>query len=75
MSDGMTDYMEELKRNAPYSSHYRFNIEPIDVIDDWGLSFCLGNVVKYIARCNHKGSKKQDLEKAIWYLQREVAKL
>jgi hypothetical protein len=29
-------------------------------------------VVKYITRADHKGNRKQDLEKAIWYLKREL---
>ena len=48
--------------------------EVIDVIEDWGLGFSLGNAIKYIARCEHKGNKKQDLEKAIFYLKRELEK-
>ena len=53
--------------------HYTFaNIEPIDVIESWGLGFHLGNVVKYIARAEHKGATVEDLKKAAWYLNREI---
>lgn len=84
MSDGYTDILleerqkilKELQEKSPHSSHYRKGkIEPIEVIEDWGLGFCLGNAIKYIARADYKGSKKQDLEKAKWYLEREIAKL
>ena len=46
----------------------------IDAIEDWGLDFCLGNVVKYISRAGHKDSNKvvEDLKKAAWYLQRKI---
>lgn len=55
--------------------HYKKSkIEAIDVIEDWNLGFCLGNAVKYIGRCEHKGTKKQDLEKVIWYVQWELKK-
>ena len=55
--------------------HYKqTSIEAIDVIEDWDLNFSLGNVVKYIARADIKGSRKQDLEKALWYLKRELQK-
>lgn len=47
--------------------------EAIKVIEAWGLGFCLGNTVKYIARAEHKGATVQDLEKARWYLDREIA--
>lgn len=58
-----------------HPNHYnKGEYEVIDVIEDWGLDFSLGNAIKYIARCNHKGNKKQDLEKAIFYLKRELKK-
>ena len=61
------------KKTGP--AHYtRFDIEPIDAIEDWGLNYRLGNVVKYIARADHKGQRVSDLKKAVWYLQREIAK-
>lgn len=57
--------------NSP--SHYtQGNIEVIEVIEDWKLNYNLGNAIKYIGRCEHKGNKKQDLEKAIWYIKREI---
>tara|TARA_R100000789_G_C2991941_1_gene146350 strand:- start:246 stop:611 length:366 start_codon:yes stop_codon:yes gene_type:complete len=43
------------------------NIQPINVIWDWGLNFDLGNVVKYISRHKDKGGDG-DLEKALFYL-------
>lgn len=49
-------------------------VEPINVIEAWHLSFHLGNCVKYIARCDLKGKPIEDLEKARWYLDREIAK-
>jgi len=48
--------------------------EAIKVIEAWGLGFCLGNTVKYIAREGKKGSAIEDLRKAAWYLQREIAR-
>lgn len=52
-----------------HSEHYhKGHIEPFDVIDDWGLDFYLGNVVKYICRAKHKGQEKDDIIKAITYL-------
>lgn len=46
--------------------------EAIKVIEAWDLGFNLGNTVKYIARAEHKGTTVQDLEKARWYLDREI---
>jgi len=47
-------------------------IEVIDAIEDWDLGFSLGNAVKYIARAEHKGRPIEDLQKACWYLDREI---
>jgi hypothetical protein len=44
--------------------------EAIKVIEDWGAGFCSGNALKYISRAAYKGTPKQDLEKALWYLRR-----
>ena len=49
--------------------------EAIRVIEAWQLGFCLGNTVKYISRAGKKGEALEDLEKAKWYLQREIDKL
>lgn len=51
--------------------------EAIKVIEAWGLGFCLGNAVKYISRAGKKDPAKEieDLEKARWYLDREIATL
>lgn len=54
-------------------NHYNIgDIEVIDFIDSWGLNFNLGNVIKYVARCNHKENKIEDLQKAIYYIEREI---
>lgn len=59
-------------------AHYTYSgIETITVIDAWGLSFCLGNAVKYISRAGKKDAAKtiEDLEKARWYLDHEIERL
>jgi len=54
--------------------HYKVGgIETIDFIESKELGYNLGNVVKYITRSDHKGNKLQDLQKAQWYLSREIA--
>jgi len=56
--------------------HYKVGgIEVIDFIESKGLTYNLGNVVKYVSRADHKGNKLEDLKKAQWYLNREVANL
>lgn len=56
-----------------HPAHYKVGgIETIDFIEAKRLNYNLGNAVKYITRADHKGNRKQDLEKAIWYLKREL---
>lgn len=50
-------------------------IETIDYIaaklgPDGFKAYCVGNAMKYISRAGKKGSAKEDLSKAIWYLRR-----
>lgn len=53
--------------------HYRNGkLQADDAIQEWGLNFRLGNIVKYVTRCEHKGSKSTDLMKAIWYAVKEL---
>lgn len=57
-----------------YTSHPS-GVECIEITEHMG--FCLGNAVKYIWRAGLKQSALpvEDLRKAIWYLERELAKL
>jgi len=67
----MTDKPQPEMVNHP--QHYnKGKYEVIDVIEDWQLSFNLGNTVKYIARHEHKANPVEDLVKAWWYLTREI---
>lgn len=57
-----------------HPAHYKVGgMETIDFIEAKGLTYHLGNAVKYISRADHKGNRKQDLEKAKWYLERAIA--
>lgn len=59
-----------------HPAHYTYGkIETIDFIEDKKLGFCLGNVVKYVTRAGHKLDALEDLKKARWYLDREIARL
>lgn len=50
--------------------------EPIECIDIVRtLQFNRGNAIKYLWRAGSKGETIQDLEKAIWYIQDEIAML
>lgn len=62
--------------NVSHPSHYAEGwsngAEVIDLAEH--LSFCAGNVVKYVCRAGRKDPDKhvEDLNKARWYLDREI---
>jgi len=62
--------------NVNHPPHYTVGgIETIDFVEAKSLGYNLGNVIKYVSRADHKGSRDEDLKKALWYLNREVSKL
>ena len=61
-----------MKDSVDHPKHYQGEkFEVIDIIDDYDLGFNLGNAIKYILRADKKDNKVEDLQKAIWYLERE----
>lgn len=69
---------KDLREYVENPSYYNSGkIEVIDFIEDQKLGFCLGNVIKYVSRAGKKDSSKiiEDLEKAKWYLEREIKNL
>lgn len=55
-----------------YTSHPS-GVECIQVTEH--MNFNLGNAMKYIWRAGEKGDLRQDLEKARWYLNREIVRI
>ncbi len=47
-------------------------VECIQVTEHMG--FNIGNAIKYLWRSDHKGKAIEDLKKAAWYINREIAK-
>ena len=59
--------------NSTGPNYYRRgSIQVWDFIRDQGLSFHLGNAIKYICRAGYKDDRVADLRKAIHYLQNEL---
>jgi predicted MarR family transcription regulator len=51
--------------------HYNVHPSGVEAVDLCQcLGFNLGNAVKYLFRCSHKGALIEDLKKARWYLER-----
>ncbi len=61
--------------NVAHPAHYTSHpsgIECIQITEHMG--FNLGNALKYIWRCDLKRDAIEDLEKAKWYVEREIDK-
>ena len=80
----MTEIIEKKYDDVNNPKHYTDSkIEVIDYIEDKNLGFCLGNAIKYISRAGKKHSADktdkekmiQDLNKAIWYLNRRIKEI
>jgi len=62
-----------LSNSVDHPSHYTKHpsgIECIEITEHMG--FCLGNAIKYIWRADLKQNAIEDLEKAAWYIEREI---
>lgn len=64
--------------NVNHPAHYNVGgIECIDIMEnvfgrDAVMNFCLCNAFKYMFRCEHKQDKYEDIEKAVWYLNKWI---
>ena len=60
--------------NVNHPAHYTSGgIECIDGMvaafgREYVMHYCLCNAFKYIWRCEHKGKRVEDVQKAVWYL-------
>ena len=62
--------------NAINPSHYQDHPSGIQCIQiTEHMNFCLGNAIKYIWRAGLKNNAIEDLEKARWYIDREIARI
>ena len=66
----MTDF-DPVNHPKHYCSHPS-GVECIQITEQ--MSFCLGNAIKYIWRADEKHDAVEDLRKAIWYIEREIAR-
>lgn len=76
---GLAEGIPSIKHanKVEHPSHYADGrkYEPINVICDWNLDFCLGNVVKYISRAGRKENEIEDLKKARFYLDYKIKEM
>lgn len=64
--------MSDIVNHPPHYTKHPSGIECIQITEH--MNFCLGNAVKYIWRSGLKNNAIEDLEKAKWYIEREILK-
>lgn len=71
--------IEKLKKeinNPTNPSHYKSHPSKVECIQiTEHMNFCRGNAIKYIWRAGEKNDEIEDLEKAKWYIEREIQRL
>jgi len=66
----LVNHPSHYNQGGPLLADGTSTYECIKIVEDWRLGFCMGNALKYLLRAPHKGTEKQDLAKARWYLAR-----
>lgn len=59
--------------HPPHYTGHASGVECIEITEH--LNFCLGNAMKYLWRAGLKNDAIEDLKKARWYIDREIARL
>lgn len=59
--------------NPPHYQDHPSGIQCIEITEH--MNFCLGNAIKYIWRAGLKNNAIEDLRKARWYIDREIARI
>ena len=62
--------MNDPVNNPKHYTEHPSGIECIQITEHMG--FCLGNAIKYLWRADLKNDAIEDMEKAIWYINREI---
>lgn len=64
--------MDDMVNHPPHYTSHPSGVECIQITEHMG--FCIGNAVKYLWRADMKGRAIEDLEKARFYIDREITK-
>jgi hypothetical protein len=65
--------MSDTVNHPAHYTRHPSGVECIQITEHF--NFCRGNALKYIWRASDKGHEVEDLKKAVWYLEREIARL
>jgi len=72
-SDAVLEFLKTDPINPAHYTAHPSGVECIQITEH--MNFCRGNAVKYIWRAGEKGDEIEDLKKARWYIDREIARL
>jgi hypothetical protein len=72
MNRNVNQNFHPVEKPAHYLQHPS-KVECIEIAE--AFNFNLGNAIKYIWRAGLKGDAMEDLEKAAWYINRELARI
>lgn len=62
--------MNDAVNNPEHYTNHPSGVQCIQVTEH--MNFCLGNAIKYIWRADLKYDAIEDLQKAVWYINREI---
>ena len=65
--------MTDMVNRPPHYTGHPSGVECIEITEH--MNFCVGNAVKYLWRHGAKGDPIENLEKARWYIDREISRL
>jgi hypothetical protein len=65
--------MNDPVNHPKHYTEHPSGIECIEITEH--LNFCVGNAIKYLWRAGLKGEQVEDLRKARWYIDREIARI
>jgi len=66
----VADIIKDSVNHPPHYTNHPSGVECIQVTEH--MNFCLGNALKYIWRADLKDNAIEDLQKAVWYVNREI---
>ena len=69
-ADIVATHHTDMVNHPPHYTNHPSGVECIQITEH--MNFCLGNAIKYIWRADLKGSTIEDLEKAVFYVQKEI---
>lgn len=69
----MAESTDDIVNHPPHYTAHASGVECITITEH--MSFNLGNAMKYIWRSGDKGTQIVDLQKARWYIEREISRL